>query len=186
MPLTVAGQLNSRLRIIRPVVWTGYVLACISFALFYRFYRYPFSMAMQEGLQILAAMGIGLSLQVTMLIIQAAMPLKEMAAATSAWLLTRSLGGSIGLAVFTAVLNTSLRSKFQQIPGYGVDFTVPESAAGYQALQNMPDGTTKTNVLRAFSDSLGICWLIDCGIYGACFLVSCVMSPPARLTCNMR
>ena len=92
----LAGQVNSRLRIIRPVAWAGYFLGGLGYLLFYIFFKYPFSRGVQDGLTILAGFGIGLSLQVPMLIIQAAMPLKEMAAATSAWVLTRSIGGSIG------------------------------------------------------------------------------------------
>lgn len=65
-------------------------------ALFYQFYQYPIPYATQEGLQIITAVGVGLSLATPILILQAAMPLKDMAAATSAWQLTRSLGGSIG------------------------------------------------------------------------------------------
>lgn len=99
------------------------------------------------------------------------MPLKEMAATTSAWTLTRSLGGSIGLAVFTAVLNTELRRKFEVIPGYGTQFTVPESAAGYKGSQALPEEPTKTAVLSAFSDSLGVCWIIDCAIMIAALFV---------------
>jgi hypothetical protein len=84
------------------------------------------------------------------------MPLKEMAAATSAWSLTRSLGGSIGLAIFTAVLNTELRSRFESIPGYGTEFEVPQSTEGYAELHDLPDGETKNAVLGAFADSLGV------------------------------
>ena len=65
-------------------------------ALFYHFFRYPIPYALQEGLQVVTAVGVGLSLSTPILILQAAMPLKEMAAATSAWQLTRALGGSIG------------------------------------------------------------------------------------------
>jgi hypothetical protein len=79
-----------------------------------------------------------------------------MAAATSAWSLTRSLGGSIGLAIFTALLNTELRSRFEVIPGYGTDFTVPQSTQGYKALHDLPEGSTKDAVLGAFADSLGV------------------------------
>ena len=48
----VAGQINSRLRIIRPVAWVGYGLAAIGFGLFYRFYRYPFPEPLQLGLEV--------------------------------------------------------------------------------------------------------------------------------------
>jgi len=65
--------------------------------LFYLFFKYPIPYGVQEGLQVVTAVGIGLSLSTPILILQAAMPLKEMAAATSAWQLTRALGGSIGM-----------------------------------------------------------------------------------------
>jgi hypothetical protein len=124
--------------------------------LFYIYYRYPIPYALQEGLQVVTAVGVGLSLSTPILILQAAMPLKEMAAATSAWQLTRALGGSIGLAVFTAILNSDMRSRFEQIEGYGTEFEVPTSAAGYKALASLPEGQTKTDVLSAFSDALRV------------------------------
>ncbi|WVQ75072.1 hypothetical protein IAR50_004681 [Cryptococcus sp. DSM 104548] len=168
----VTGQINSRLRIIRPTAWIGYSFAAIGYGLFYKFYTSTAAYATQEGLLVLAAVGIGFSLQSPMLILQAAMPLKEMAAATSAWSLTRMMGGSIGLAVFTAILNTEMRSKFQAIAGYGTVFTVPESASGYSALQDLPDGSTKDQVMVAFADSFRTCWIIGC----AFFLVALVLT----------
>ena len=104
--MSIAGQINSRLRIIRPVAWVGYALGGLGFALFYGIFRYPFSLGVQEGLLIIAGVGVGLSLQTPMLILQAAMPLKDMAAVTSAWTLTRSLGGSVGESSFS---NTPIR-----------------------------------------------------------------------------
>lgn len=80
-------------------------------ALFYQFFKYPIPFATQEGLQVVTGVGVGLSLSTPILILQAAMPLKEMAAATSAWQLTRALGGSIGTytAQITAPHHTTLR-----------------------------------------------------------------------------
>lgn len=48
---------------------------------------------------------------------------------------------------------------------------MPESAAGYLALQELPDGPMKTAVLSAFADSLGTCWIIACAMFIACLLV---------------
>jgi hypothetical protein len=61
-----------------------------------------------------------------------------------------------GLAVFTAILNSDMRSRFEQIPGYGTEFQVPTSAAGYRDLAALPEGETKTAVLSAFSDALRV------------------------------
>ncbi|WVR08158.1 hypothetical protein IAU60_005204 [Kwoniella sp. DSM 27419] len=172
----VAGVANSRLRIVRPVVWFGYSVAALAFGLFYAYFTADVSLAMLEGLLALGGIGTGLSLQTPMLIIQAAMPLKEMAAATSAWSLTRTMGGSIGLAVFTAILNTNLRSKFSTIEGYGTAFNVPESARDYKSLRDLPAGSMRDSVMRAFADSFGICWIVGCGF----FLLALVITIPTR------
>lgn len=77
-----------------------------------------------------------------------------------------------GLAIFTAILNTDLRSRFVKIEGYGTAFEVPESAAGYKSLQDLPDGPMKTEVLNAFSRSLGLCFIIEAAMFLAALVVS--------------
>ncbi|WRT69577.1 uncharacterized protein IL334_006566 [Kwoniella shivajii] len=168
----VAGLINSRLRIIRPVAWFGYGLTAIGWGLFYHFYTADVKLATLEGILVIGGIGVGLCLQVPMLILQAAMPLKEMAASTAAWSLTRNMGGSIGLAVFTAILNTNLRSKFSVIPGYGTEFTVPESASGYKALHELPESETKDQILVAFADSFRVCWIVGCAFFVAALLIT--------------
>ncbi|WWC92921.1 uncharacterized protein L201_007884 [Kwoniella dendrophila CBS 6074] len=172
----IAGQINSRLRIIRPVAWFGYAVAGLAWGLFYGLFTSKVKLATMEGVLFVGGTGVGLSLLTPMLILQAAMPLKEMAASTAAFTLTRNIGGSIGLAVFTAILNTKLRSNFMKIPGYGTAFTVPESASGYKLLHELPEGETKDQVLDAFADSFSTCWIVGC----AFFLAALVITIPTR------
>lgn len=61
-----------------------------------------------------------------------------------------------GLAVFTAILNTGIRTRFEGIPGYGTDFVLPQSVEGYAQLHNLPEGPVKDAVLTAFADSLRV------------------------------
>jgi hypothetical protein len=90
-----------------------------------------------------------------MMIIQAAMPVQDMAASMSAWILLRSIGAAVGLAVFTALLNADMRKRFEKIPGYGTEFEVPGSVEGYRRLQELsPD--LKPVVLRAFANSFRV------------------------------
>ncbi|WVQ80703.1 hypothetical protein IAT38_002808 [Cryptococcus sp. DSM 104549] len=160
----LAGQITTRFHIVRPVIWTGFVMSSIGFGLWYHFYTSTVSYATQEGLQIIVAGGIGLAISTPMLVIQAAMPGKEMAAATSAWVLMRSMGACIGVAIFTAIFNTGLRSKFSRIEGYGTVFSEPTNAQGYQALHDLPEGETKVEVLKAFADAMRLCWIIGCAL----------------------
>ncbi|ORY34557.1 major facilitator superfamily domain-containing protein [Naematelia encephala] len=163
----IGGQVVSRFRIIRPVIWIGYGLGSLGYGMYYAFLSPTASLGTQEGLQVLAAAGFGLAVASPMTLLQAAMPIKDMAASTSAWVLVRSLGATIGLAVLTAVLNSSLRARFEKIEGYGTVFQIPTGSQGYAALKDLPDGPTKTAVLKAFSDSLRLCWIINCSLLAA-------------------
>lgn len=172
-----AGQLTSRFHIVRPIVWIGFAITAIGYGLFYALLTPNVSYAMQEGIQVIPASGIGLAITTPMLVIQASMPPKEMAAVTSAWVLLRSLGVTIGVAVFTAVLNDGMRTRFAKIEGYGTAFQYPESSEGYKALHDLPDGQMKTDVLQAFADSFRTCWIMGCGIIlGALALTMCTKS----------
>nr|ODN93914.1 hypothetical protein L203_00082 [Cryptococcus depauperatus CBS 7841] len=158
----LAGQLTTQFHIVRPVIWVGFAIAALGYGLWYACLTSTVSYATQEGLQVITAAGTGLAISTPMLVIQAAMPGKEMAAATSAWVLMRSMGACVGVAVFTAIFNAGLRSRFKKIDGYGTLFTVPTSASGFQALRQMSEGSTKVQVLKAFADSMRLCWIIGC------------------------
>jgi hypothetical protein len=84
------------------------------------------------------------------------MPLKEMAASTSAWLLTRSLGGTLGIAIFQAVISTGLESRFPKLQGYGTDFNTPHDLEGYHQIHNLSDAQERDDALNAFSDSIRV------------------------------
>lgn len=177
----LAGQATARVRfrgepVVRPLVWAGYGLAAVAYMLWYACFKSTVSMATQEGLLFLASAGVGTSLMPPILLIQAAMPLADMAASTATWVLMRSLGATIGLAVFTAILNTGLRTRFERIPGYGVEFTVPHGTTGYRGLHDLPEGEMKRRVLAAFADSVRVStgsggWRVGLTLAQICFVV---------------
>ncbi|OCF40442.1 hypothetical protein I317_05745 [Kwoniella heveanensis CBS 569] len=160
----IAGEITTRLHIVRPVIWTGFALTALGFGLWYAFMTSTVSYATQEGLQILPAAGIGMAVSTPMLVIQASMPAKDMAASTAAWVLMRSLAASVGVAIFTAIFNTGLRSRFSKIEGYGTLFVAPTSVEGYKAIHELPEGDIKVQVLKAFADSMRVCWIIGCAL----------------------
>lgn len=165
----VAGQIQSRLRIVRPVPWVGYAIGILGYGLMVAYFNYDIPLSRQYGLLIIPAVGVGLSLQSPLLILQAAMPLKDMAAVTSAWVLTRSLGGSIGISLYTSVFNVVLRHKFGALdPPY----PPPITAEGYQAMNQLPDGQEKTDVHRAFADSFKPVWIIALGLLAVCLVIT--------------
>ncbi|WWC70488.1 uncharacterized protein I206_104439 [Kwoniella pini CBS 10737] len=160
----LAGEISTRLHIVRPLIWTGFSISALGYGLWYALLTYDVPYATQEGIQVIVAAGIGLAISTPMLVIQASMPGKDMAASTAAWTLTRSIGACIGLAIFTAVFNTGLRSRFSKIEGYGTVFTVPTGTQGYHALHDLPEGELRNSVLNAFADSMRVCWIIGCAL----------------------
>ena len=73
----------------------------------------------------------------------------------------------LGLAVFTGLLNTQVRSRFSKIEGYGTVFTEPKGSEGYAVLQNLPDGPIKDQVLDAFAQSFRVCQSADINSFAA-------------------
>lgn len=154
--ISPGGHISRRLKDVRSIVWVGFFIQLTTYALYAIFLTPSVPVWLQELLIICCAFGIGLSAPITMLIIQAWVSDDDMAAATSAWVLVRSMGPTIGVAVFTALLNTQLRTKFERIPGYGDKFEVPKGEKGYRAIHRLPDGEMKYAVLQAFSDSFKV------------------------------
>lgn len=171
--VVVGGQIQSRFRISRPITWAAYALSALGCGLLYAYFNYDIPMPRQHGLLVLLAIGIGGAIQTPLLILQAAMPLRDMAAVTSAWVLTRSLGGSVGVSVLTAVLNTNLRHKFDAVQAkYGDAVGVPTDAAGYMAMKAMPEGPEKNAVLAAFADSFKPCWIVALVLLGVSLMIT--------------
>jgi hypothetical protein len=59
---------------------------------------------------VVVGLGLGLVLQVPVLAIQNAVPVRYLGAATSASLLFRSIGGALGVAVFGGLLNARMEA----------------------------------------------------------------------------
>lgn len=151
----LAGQLTTRLGLVRSLIWTGFGLTCLGYGLFYGLLTETASFATSLGIQVIPAAGVGLSISTPMLVLQAALKPEDMAASMSAWILIRSIGAAVGFAVFTALLNEDMRTRFEKIDGYGVVFEVPKNLEGYRRLQDLQPGL-KELVLRAFADSFRV------------------------------
>lgn len=67
----MAGQINSRLNIVRPVVWTGYAVSALGYGLCIRYLVYGGGIGNQMGVMVLTGLGVGMSHAVPLLCIQA-------------------------------------------------------------------------------------------------------------------
>ncbi len=81
-------------------------------------------------------------------------------------------GGTMGIAIFQAVLSSQLENRFTKIPGFGTDFGIPKNIEGYNQIHNLPAGPQRDAVLTAFSESLRTLYMCWCPIFGCALLIS--------------
>ncbi|MEV8543552.1 MFS transporter [Streptomyces sp. NPDC051572] len=100
---TVAGRLISRTGKIKPFIITGAVLLTVGFAVLGTIdSRTP--MLLLGVAMLCVGMGVGMTLQNLVLVVQNTVTLKDIGAASSTVSFFRSLGGTIGVSVLGAVL----------------------------------------------------------------------------------
>jgi EmrB/QacA subfamily drug resistance transporter len=99
----IGGELMSRIGKIKPFLLTGAVLLTIGFAGLAMIDQ-DTSLAFLGVAMLFAGLGVGMTLQNFVLVVQNAVPLKDIGAASSTVSFFRSLGGTIGVSVLGAVL----------------------------------------------------------------------------------
>ncbi|KAJ1953853.1 hypothetical protein GGI12_005923, partial [Dipsacomyces acuminosporus] len=114
------------------------------------------------GLMILAGVGIGLNLQPSMLAVQAAAEPRDMAAATTLLVAIRTLGGTIGLAIFQTVLQNALQSKLSpllhQFPQYSDVVLASVNNQGAMHSAGIPV-ELRTSLIKAYVHALRLVFI---------------------------
>lgn len=169
----VSGQLVSRMQWTRSLVWIGFAAGTIGYGLFYAVFRYPFGLGAQIVVSLFTGWALGISGAGVLL--QASMPVSELAGTLAAAQFLRMIGGGIGFSATEAIFNTVCRNKFAKIPGYGTQFVVPQSTADYDQIGALPDAL-RGQVLVAFSNGLGYTWLWSMVCQGLAFAVGPICS----------
>jgi EmrB/QacA subfamily drug resistance transporter len=101
------------------------------------------------GYMVLLGAGIGASMQTLVLATQNVVPRRDLGAATSSVSFFRSMGGSIGVAMFGALFNSALRHRLD-----GAEVDVGETSTfTTDALRGLPDDE-RAIVVDAFAESL--------------------------------
>ena len=112
--------------------------------------------------------GLGLVMQVLVLAVQNAMPAQMYGVATSGVTLFRSIGGSIGVALFGAVFTHVLQSNLQRLLPEGAQLP---RALNPAAVQNLP-AEIRLDYLDAFGSAIHAAFLMAAGIMAVAFALS--------------
>jgi len=112
--------------------------------------------------------GLGMVMQILVLAVQNSVSMKQMGVATSGVTLFRSIGGSIGVAMFGAIFTHVLRNQLQaRIP----EGTVLPRSLGAQAVQQLP-AAIRDDYLQAFGSALHSVYQIAAGVMVLAFVLS--------------
>jgi MFS family permease len=112
--------------------------------------------------------GLGMVMQVLVLAVQNSVSMKQMGVATSGVTLFRSIGGSIGVAMFGAIFTHVLRDQLVALIPEG---TVLPRSLSAQAVQELPDAI-RADYLQAFGSALHSVYLIAACVMVLAFVLS--------------
>ncbi|KAI9574198.1 major facilitator superfamily domain-containing protein [Boletus coccyginus] len=170
----LSGFVVSKMGRYRPAIWFGSTLFTIGAGLMITL-DYTSSIAEQEIFPLVAAIGVGFLYQIPVVAIQAAMPAKDMATATSAFMFLRVLGAAVGLSVDEAILASVLPRKLAAIPnvdslGLGNDMSALNDSIGQVHL--ISDVTLRNAVLHAWARSIATIWMVATGSVGVALILT--------------
>ncbi|CDO68306.1 hypothetical protein BN946_scf184799.g33 [Trametes cinnabarina] len=150
----VSGQITSRTGSWRPIMWVAWAI-----------------MVLGWGLMTMLDEHSNTAEQTPLIGLQAAMPLKDMATSTSAFVLIRMLGGTVGISVGQAIISSELRKRVANIPGLNIDTSPAALSQIVRQIPHIPDLLQRSELTQAYSKSISTIWIVNTPVIGAGFLM---------------
>ncbi|KAI8998659.1 MFS amino acid permease [Trametes punicea] len=166
----VSGQITSRTGHWRPIMWVAWAIMVLGWGLMTMLDNTS-NVAEQALYPLVTAVGIGCLFQTPLIGLQAAMPLKDMATSTAAFVLIRSLGGTIGISIGEAIISSELRKRVASIPGLSIDTSPSALTQIVRQIPHISDATQRIGLMHAYARSIGTIWLVNTPVMGAGFLM---------------
>ncbi|OJT06143.1 hypothetical protein TRAPUB_3078 [Trametes pubescens] len=166
----ISGQITSRTGRWRPIIWVSWAIMTLGWGLM-TMLDDTSNNAEKALYPLVAAIGIGNLFQTPLIGLQAAMPLKDMATSTAAFILIRTLGGTIGISVGQAIISSELRKRVAQIPNLTID-TSPSALT--QIVRQIPlisDPVQRAALAHAYTRSIATIWIVSTPLAGVGLLM---------------
>jgi len=158
---TISGQLVSRSGKVKPYILAGSVVLTLGF-LGLSFIDHETSLVFVSFAMLLVGIGVGMSMQNLVLVIQNVVPMRELGAASGAITFFRSLGGTIGVSVLGAILASRVATGIAE--GFAKAGVQPSGSGGSTLnLEALPE-PAKIIVRAAYGDATGHIFLVSAGI----------------------
>ena len=173
---TVAGRLVSKTGKVKPYIIAGVVVLTLGFLGLSTIDHETPLVVVSFGMAAVG-IGVGMSMQNLVLVLQNTVPLSELGAASGAITFFRSLGGTIGVSVLGAVLANQVATKIAAgLTKLGVDPAASSSGGSTLNVAAMPPEIQEV-VRAAYGDATGHIFLISAaiavvGVVASVFLTS--------------
>ncbi|KAG9318904.1 MFS amino acid permease [Chiua virens] len=158
----VSGLILHKTGKYRPIIWAAYALMTLGMGLMIML-SYTSIIVEQEVFPLIAALGTGCLFQAPLIALQAAMPIKDMATASSGFMFVRTVGGAVGISLGEAIIGNVLPKKLADIPNFaslGLGTTTAELNDSIRLVHLIPDATLRDAVLHAWSQAIGTMWIM--------------------------
>jgi MFS family permease len=165
---STAGFMLSHLGRCNPIIWTGYILWTAGAGCHIVFGPHT-SIGTTVGCLLLEGLGIGFSMQPVMIALLANTRKEDRAVVTSLRNFLRTIGGAIGLAMCTAILNNVMKK------------SLPATIGGRSIMELLGVLDTlslaEQNALKvAYMNGLRIIFYLACPLIGLCLLSSAALT----------
>lgn len=163
----ISGLIVAKTGRYKYVAICGYIIMLLGFGLLCSLTSTS-NTAQQELYTLIAGVGTGFNFQTPLITLQAAMPVQDMAVATSAMVLLRSIGGSVGITVGGAIYSSQLSQRVSA----GFSSTDTNDV---QTLVKIQPLSLRAEVLSAYAKSIATIWyvmtpLVFIALFSACFM----------------
>ncbi|KAK7025058.1 MFS general substrate transporter [Favolaschia claudopus] len=150
----IVGPIITLTKVTRPYIWTGTVLMTIGAGLLILLNESS-NLGMEMGFTLIQGLGTGLLFQPPLISLQAAMPLKDMAACTGAFYLIRTLGTTMGVSLGGVAFQSQLASRLRAIPALaGTPTLISILQGNYKDIKLIDPPELRHEVIVALSRSI--------------------------------
>ncbi|KAG1754579.1 MFS general substrate transporter [Suillus lakei] len=156
----VSGMVVTRTGSYRPVMWFGWIVMTLGWGLMIMLDSTS-TTAEKEIYPFITALGIGCLFQTPLIGLQAAMPIKDMATSTGAFVFLRTLGGTVGITIGETILSSVLQQKLRGIQGLTINTSVAALNDSVKLISSISDPTVRNEVMHAYSRSISTIWLVN-------------------------
>ncbi|KAL5523988.1 hypothetical protein ACEPAG_8161 [Sanghuangporus baumii] len=153
----VSGLIVAKTGRYRPVMWVGWSVMTLGLGLLIML-EDDTSIAKQEIWLLVTGLGVGCLFQPPLIALQAAMPLKDMATSTAAFVLLRTLGGTVGISVGDTIFQSELTDRLANVPGFSS--STSSGITDYTSIQRIQPDSLRHQVTHAFTRSLATIYIV--------------------------